>query len=157
MHPSVDLGGGAVIWQFATVCAGTTIGADSVIGSCAWIGKDCRIGKNVRIQHGAFVPNGAVIEDDVFIGPNVTLTDDKYPRSGNKEYLRQPPKICRGASIGAGATILPGVTVGAGAMVGAGAVVTHDVVYGDVSMGVPARSVLHGTSCLASTIIERST
>jgi UDP-2-acetamido-3-amino-2,3-dideoxy-glucuronate N-acetyltransferase len=127
------------VYQFATICARTKVGALSVIGTSVWIGRDCTIGENVRIQTGAFIPNGSVIEDHVFIGPNVTMTDDKYPRSGNTGYHAQPPHICRGASIGAGAVILPGIVVGSSAMIAAGAVVTHDVGYGEVVKGVPAR------------------
>ena len=148
IHPTAEVNGvtfglNVRVWQFATICAGTEIGEGSVIGSCVWIGKNCKIGKNVRIQHGAFIPNGAILKDNVFIGPNVTMTDDKYPRAGNKDYMAMPPKVEQGASIGAGATILPGVVIGAGAMIGAGAVVTHDVVYGDLAVGIPARSQLH--------------
>lgn len=127
------------VWQFATICAHTVIGEGCVIGSSVWIGRDCKIGRNVRIQTGAFIPNGSVIHDDVFIGPNVTMTDDKYPRSGNKGYIAQPPLIYKGASIGAGAVILPGIIIGVDAMVAAGAVVTHDVMFGEVVRGVPAR------------------
>lgn len=141
VHFTVIRGDGTRVWQYATVCEGAVIGSNCVIGSNAWIGKRCRIGNNVRIQHGAFIPNGTVIEDDVFIGPNATLTDDRYPRSGNKDYLPDPPTLRQGCSIGAGATILPGVTVGPGAMVGAGAVVTHDVPMGELFVGVPARPV----------------
>lgn len=143
IHPSSKLAPDVKVWQYASIGANTEIGEGSVVGSCVWIGKNCKIGKNCRFQHGAFIPNGTVIEDDVFIGPNCTLTDDKYPRSGNKDYLALPPKICRGASLGAGCVILPGVIIEAGAMVGAGAVVTNDVTYGDLAVGVPARSKLH--------------
>lgn len=127
------------VWQFASIGYGTIVGSHGVIGSCAYIGKNCLIGAGVRIQHGVFLPNGSVVEDDAFIGPNVTATDDKYPRSGNKNYVAQPPVIRRGASIGAGAVLLPGVVVGEYAMVAAGAVVTHDVEPGQMVLGVPAR------------------
>ncbi len=139
IHGSALIGPNVTVWQYATVCADTVIGENSVIGSCAWIGRGCRIGKNVRVQHGAFMPNGTVVEDDVFIGPNVTMTDDKYPKSGNKKYKPEPPVICRGSSIGAGAVILPGVRVGAGAMVAAGAVVTRDVPEDMLVIGMPAK------------------
>lgn len=141
VHADVGIGHDTLVWQFATICAGTMIGNHCVIGSGVWIGRNCRIGNNVRIQHGAFLPNGTIIEDDVFLGPNSTLTDDRYPRSGNTDYLAEPPLLRQGCSIGAGATILPGVTVGMGAMVGAGAVVTHNVPPGDLFVGVPARPV----------------
>ena len=68
-----------------------------------------------------------IIEDDVFIGANVTFTNDRYPKSRNKDWKLEPVIIKRGASIGANATILPGVTIGANAIIGAGAVVTKDV------------------------------
>ena len=132
IHPTVELASGVLlrhdvtIWQFASICADTVIGSGSVVGSNVWIGKNCRIGRGVRIQHGAFIPNGTVIEDDVFIGPNVTLTDDRYPVAG-RAYTPEPPVLRRGCSLGAGVTVLPGVTVGEHAMVAAGAVVTRDV------------------------------
>lgn len=138
IHSSVCAGRDVTVWQFCTICENTELGNDVVVGSGVWIGKHCRIGNNVRIQHGAFIPNGTILEDNVFIGPNVTMTDDKFPRSGNKHYIPLPPVIRFGASIGAGAIILPGVEVGPGTMVGAGAVVTRSVMS-DTIIGVPAR------------------
>lgn len=136
---TAKLAASANVYQFATICARTSIGMGSVVGTSVWIGRDCKIGANVRIQTGAFIPNGTVIEDNVFIGPNVTMTDDKYPRSGNHGYNAQPPHILKGASIGAGAIVLPGITIGANSMIAAGAVVTHDVGYGEVVKGIPGR------------------
>ncbi|EAK4473973.1 N-acetyltransferase, partial [Campylobacter coli] len=71
--------------------------------------------------------DGITIEDNVFIGPNVTFCNDKYPRS--KQYPEEFSKtiVKKGASIGANATILPGITIGENAMIGAGAIVTRDV------------------------------
>jgi Serine acetyltransferase len=81
------------------------------------------------------------IEDDVFIGPNVTFTNDMRPRS--KQYPDEflPTIIRKGASIGANATILPGVEIGVGAMVGAGAVVTKSVLAGTTVVGNPAQKI----------------
>jgi UDP-2-acetamido-3-amino-2,3-dideoxy-glucuronate N-acetyltransferase len=81
------------------------------------------------------------VEDDVFIGPNATFTNDIFPRS--KHYPSAFGKILvrTGASIGANATILPGVTIGARAMVGAGAVVTRSVPSGAVVVGNPAKII----------------
>lgn len=143
-----------MVWQFATICAHTVIGEGSVIGSSVWIGRDCRIGRNVRIQTGAFIPNGSVIDDHVFIGPNVTFTDDRYPRSGNKAYFAEPPKVRMGASIGAGAVILPGVEIGAGCMVGAGAVVVDDVMLGDTVIGNKAQAKYR---TMQGTVTEKAT
>jgi UDP-2-acetamido-3-amino-2,3-dideoxy-glucuronate N-acetyltransferase len=83
--------------------------------------------------------DGIRLEDDVFVGPNATFTNDPMPRSGRrlKDYARTV--VRRGASIGANATLLPGITIGEGAFVAAGSVVTRDVPTGALVMGNPAR------------------
>jgi acetyltransferase-like isoleucine patch superfamily enzyme len=108
------------------------------IGANAEIGKHSLIGENSRIGHGVFLPARTIVEPNVFIGPNVTCTDDRYPRANNHDYDALPPHICEGAAIGAGAVLLPGVRIGAGALIGAGAVVTKDVSAGAVVTGCPA-------------------
>lgn len=140
IHPSIVIPANVTIWQNATICENTRICQNVVIGANVWIGKNCFIGNRVRIQTGAFIPNGTIIEDDVFIGPNVTMTDDKYPKVNNK-YVPQPPHIEKFASIGAGAVILPGVRIKEGAMIGAGSVVTKNVSNGGLSYGIPAKEV----------------
>lgn len=138
----VILGDECIVYQFATICALTRLGRRCVVGSCAWVGKCAVIGDDVRVQHGAFIPNGTHIGDRVFIGPNVTLTDDKYPRVNNPTYDALPPILEDDVSIGAGAVILPGVRIGAGAMIGAGAIVTHDVSPLAIVHGHPTRVCL---------------
>ena len=76
--------------------------------------------------------------DNVFIGPNVTFTNDLFPRSKNKEWKLTPTLVKKGASIGANATILCGVTVGENAMIGAGSVVTRNVPDNEIWVGNPA-------------------
>ena len=76
---------------------------------------------------------------DLMIGANVTFTNDRYPRSHNKDWILLPTKVCKGATIGAGATILPGLTIGGKAMIGAGSVVTKNVPAGEIWIGNPAR------------------
>ena len=85
--------------------------------------------------------DGITIEDDVFIGANVTFTNDKFPKSKNVDWQLLTTVIKRGASIGAGSTILPGLTIGENAVVGAGSVVTKDVPAGEIWVGNPAHFV----------------
>jgi dTDP-4-dehydrorhamnose 3,5-epimerase-like enzyme len=79
-----------------------------------------------------------LLEDNVFIGPNVTFTNDRCPRS--KQYPEKflETTVKKGASIGANATILPGLTIGKNALVGAGAVVTRSVPQNAIVVGNPA-------------------
>jgi acetyltransferase-like isoleucine patch superfamily enzyme len=117
------------------------IGNHVSVGTLAVIEHHVEIGNGVRIHSQAFIPEFSIIEDDVWIGPNVVLTNAKYPLSpGVKESL-QGPRIKRGAKIGANATILPGVVVGEQARVGAGAVVVKDVPDRAVVVGNPARVI----------------
>jgi acetyltransferase-like isoleucine patch superfamily enzyme len=135
-----SVGAGTRIWAFAHVLAGAVIGADCNVCDHTFIEGDVIVGDRVTLKSGVYLWDGLRVEDDVFIGPQATFTNDARPRS------RQPFELLhttlrRGASIGAGAVILPGLTIGERAMVGAGAVVTRDVEAGAVVVGNPARVI----------------
>jgi dTDP-4-dehydrorhamnose 3,5-epimerase-like enzyme len=83
--------------------------------------------------------DGIRVEDDVFIGPNVTFTNDQFPRSRKRPVSYAKTTVKSGASIGANATILPGLFIGENAMIGAGAVVTRSVPAHAIVMGNPGR------------------
>lgn len=136
---SPHIGAGTRVWQFVVVLPGARIGRDGNICAHVFIENDVVVGDRVTIKSGVQLWDGVRIEDDVFIGPNVTFSNDKYPRSGNRTFEQLVTTVCKGASIGGGATILPGLTIGAGATVGAGSVVTADVPPGAVVYGNPAR------------------
>lgn len=135
------IGNNTRIWQFVVILAGARIGSDCNICSHCLIENDVIVGNRVTVKSGAQLWDGLRIEDDVFIGPNVTFTNDPYPRSKQYPASFAVTTIQTGASIGGGATILPGVTIGRHAMVGAGAVVTRSVPDGAVVVGNPARLV----------------
>ena len=145
IHPTVTFADGCEVWQFATICEGAVLGIGVVVGSGAYIGKRVKIGNGTRIQHGAFIPNDTVIGSHVFIGPSVTMTDDKYPQVENPAYLAEPPILKDYCSIGAGATLLPGVVIGERAMVGAGSVVTQDVAPFSTVVGCPAHRLMYNS------------
>lgn len=117
------------------------IGDDVSIGTLSVIEHHVVIGNRVRIHTQAFVPEYSVLEEGCWIGPNVVLTNAKYPLSPGVKDSLAGPIIRRGAKIGANATILPGVVVGEYALVGAGAVVTRDVPAGAVVVGNPAHVI----------------
>ncbi len=139
MVESGKVGRGTRIWAFAHVLPGAVIGEDCNICDHTFIENDVVIGNRVTIKCGVQLWDGLRVEDDVFIGPNATFTNDDFPRS--KHHLPEYVKtvVGRGASIGANATILPGLTIGQHAMVGAGAVVTRPVPPYAVVVGNPAR------------------
>ncbi len=108
-------------------------------------GRFIRLGKNVFINHAcSFLDIGGIsVDDDVLIGPNVSLVTENHPTDPNdrKTVLLKPIVIKRNAWIGAGATILPGVTIGENSVVAAGAVVSRNVPANTVVAGVPAKVV----------------
>lgn len=143
VHPMADvqsekIGQDARIWQFVVVLPGARIGSDVNICSHCFVENDVIIGDRVTIKNGVQLWDGLRIADEVFVGPNVTFTNDRYPRSQNLDVKLLSTVVEKGASIGAGAVICPGITIGAGAMVAAGAVVTRDVSAGTLVVGNPA-------------------
>jgi acetyltransferase-like isoleucine patch superfamily enzyme/dTDP-4-dehydrorhamnose 3,5-epimerase-like enzyme len=129
------------VWAFAHILPGAVIGRECNICDHVFIENDVVVGDRVTVKCGVQLWDGLRVADDVFIGPNVTFSNDKYPRS--KQYDRPvlQTHVARGASIGGGATILPGLRIGSRAMVGAGSVVTHDVPARAIVSGNPARIV----------------
>lgn len=138
---SSNVGKNTRIWAFSHVLPGARLGSECNICDHVFIENDVILGNRVTVKCGVQLWDGITLEDDVFIGPNATFTNDPFPRS--KQYPEQFPRtvICQGASIGANATILPGLTIGQHAMIGAGAVVTRSVPANAIVVGNPARIV----------------
>ncbi|MDD9894105.1 MAG: acyltransferase [Gammaproteobacteria bacterium] len=146
IHPLADVNSKTIgtdtrIWQFAVVLEGAQIGNNCNICAHTLVEAEVQIGHNVTVKSGVFLWDGTRLENNVFIGPNATFTNDKHPKSKvyPDEFLGITIK--EGASIGAGAVILPGITIGENAMVGAGAVVTKNVPAGTTVIGNPARPI----------------
>ncbi|HUH78544.1 MAG TPA: acyltransferase [Methanoregula sp.] len=115
----------------------TRIGNHVGIGTAAILEGNTIIGNDVSLQSMVYVPTNTLIEDHVFIGPNVVLTNDRYPPRCIGGLVG--PVIRSGAAIGANATLLPGVCIGEGALVAAGSIVTRDVPPRSLAIGAPAR------------------
>jgi UDP-2-acetamido-3-amino-2,3-dideoxy-glucuronate N-acetyltransferase len=145
-HPTAlvesdKVGEGTQIWAYAHILPGARIGRDCNICDHTFIENDVIVGDRVTIKCGVQLWDGLRVEDDVFVGPNATFTNDRFPRS--KQHLAEYPRtvIKRGASIGANATLVPGIVIGEMAMVGAGAVVTHNAPPHSKLAGNPARII----------------
>lgn len=129
---SVETGHCVMIREKTRVGRGTRIGTYSVIDG------NVEIGDNNNIQTGVYMPPGTSVGSNIFIGPYVTVTNDKYPPSPKISGVT----IYDGAAIGCRAVLIAGVKIGERALVGAGAVVTRDVPAGAVVLGIPAKVVM---------------
>lgn len=117
------------------------IGDNVSIGTLSVVEHHVEIGNNVRIHTQVFVPEYSILEENCWLGPNVVLTNCKYPLSQNAKETLAGPIVRKGAKIGANATILPGIVIGQNALVGAGSVVVKNVPEGVVVAGNPARLI----------------
>jgi UDP-2-acetamido-3-amino-2,3-dideoxy-glucuronate N-acetyltransferase len=139
VEPGAIIGEGSRIWHQSHVRDGARIGARCTIGFAVYVDAGAVIGDRCKVQNHVSVYRGVVLEDDVFVGPAATFTNDIYPRATSASWEILPTRVRRGASIGARATIVCGVNLGEWSMVAAGAVVTHDVPSYGLVVGVPAR------------------
>ena len=144
VHPqaiceSAQIGERTRIWAFSHILEGAKIGKDCNICDGVFIENDVTVGDRVTIKSGVQLWDGIRVDDDVFIGPNATFTNDYFPRSRVWQQTLQITHIRAGASIGANATLLPGITIGKGAIIGAGAVVTRDVPANAIVYGNPGK------------------
>ncbi|MHA6280391.1 acyltransferase [Salinimicrobium sp. CAU 1759] len=146
IHPSAEvqtekIGSNTKVWQHCVILKNADIGRDCNINYNVFIENDVIIGDRVTIKPGVCIWDGIVLEDDTMVGPNVTFTNDKLPRSKNRNFKLEKTHVKKGATIGAGAVILCGIEIGEFAMVGAGAIVTKDVPDRGVVIGNPAKLI----------------
>lgn len=146
VHPQAvveteNIGKQTRIWAFAHVLPGARIGEDCNICDQTFIENDVIVGNRVTIKCGVQLWDGITLEDDVFVGPNATFTNDPFPRSKQYPESFSRTVVRKGASVGANATILPGLTIGQYSMIGAGTVVTKEVPPFAIVVGNPARIV----------------
>lgn len=136
---SQNIGENTSVWQFCVILEGAKIGDNCNINCHVFIENEVLIGNNVTIKPGVQIWDGITLEDDVFIGPNVTFTNDHFPKSKNRNFTLRKTLLKKGSSIGANATILGGITIGEDALVGAGSVVTKDIPANEIWTGNPAK------------------
>jgi len=146
VDPRASIGAGTAIWGLSAIREGAVLGADCIVGRGAYIEDGVVLGDRVKVQTNALLFKPAQIGNDVFIGPAVVLTNDRYPRAStpdgrqkrDADWTAEGVIIEDGASIGARAVILPGVHIGRFAMIAAGSVVTRDVRDYAIHVGSPA-------------------
>jgi len=156
IEPGVEIGEGTRVWQFCVILPGAVIGSDCNICAHTLIEGKVKIGSRVTVKSGVQLWDGIILEDDVFVGPNVTFTNDLFPRSRQRPEHYSNTIVHSKASIGANATILPGITIGRGAMIGAGAVVTREVPAHAIVKGNPARitGYVHDRTTVSAPVLK---
>lgn len=138
IEPGATIGANTRIWAFVHILSDVVLGADCNVCDHVFIENGVRLGDRVTVKSMVYICTGIEVENDVFIGPSVTFTNDKHPRSRHYLDAYSKTSLLQGCSIGANSTLLPGVTIGAWAMVGAGSLVSRDVPAHALVFGNPA-------------------
>lgn len=141
IHAGVRIGAGARIGDHAQLRNKAEIGPGSTIGSFSSVDPGVIVGERVSVQTRCYLTGGTIVEDDVFIGPGVTLTNDNTMDRHPPGTAFEGALLRRACRVGGGAVICPGVEIGEEAFIAAGAVVTTDVAPRAVVAGVPARKI----------------
>ena len=131
----------AILGDQSFVRERSQIGAGSVIGRGSVVDNDVIVGARVRVQTSVYLTAFTVVEDDVFVGPGATTTNDNTMNRHGPETPLRGALLRRACRVGGGTVLTPGVEIGEEAFVAAGAVVTRDVPARGVAIGVPARVV----------------
>jgi acetyltransferase-like isoleucine patch superfamily enzyme len=135
---NVHFGKDIVIWNYVVIGDNTKIGDGTRVGSFCDIGKDVIVGKNCIVQAHVTISNECRLGNNVFIGPNSSLLNDKFPHS----KCLTPSIIEDNVIVGGCVTILPNVTIGKDSVIAAGSVVTKDVPRETVVKGVAAERMM---------------
>lgn len=141
VYAGATLGDEAIVGDHAQVRERTIVGAGTVIGRASSIDNDVTLGARVKVQTGVYLTANSVVEDDVFVGPGTTTTNDDTMFRHGPDHVLRGATLRRACRVGGGVVLLPGVEIGEEGFVGAGAVVTHDVAPRSLVVGVPARAL----------------
>ncbi|MFC1529284.1 DapH/DapD/GlmU-related protein [Gemmatimonadota bacterium] len=141
IYEGVSLGDNCHLGHHVLIRESTILGKNVSVGTGSVIEHNVQIGIGVRIHSQVFVPEYSTLEDECWIGPNVVMTNAKYPRGSRVKEQLTGPVIGRKALIGANSTLLPGVLIGKGALVAAGSLVSRDVPDFAIVRGNPAQVV----------------
>lgn len=136
-HAVVDGGvaiySGVKVFHYTVIRENVSIGERTVVGHCVVIERDTKIGCDCTIQSNTHITGEAVIGDRVFIGPGVTMSNEKnIANQGRTKPNICGPVIGNGVRIGAGCLLAPGVKIGNNAFIQAGTFVVQDVPAGEV-------------------------
>jgi len=140
VYAGTTIGDRVIIGDLASVRERCTVGDDTVVGRGTCVENEVAIGARNSIQSNCYITRASVLEDDVFIAPCVSTTNDNFMgRTEKRHELLKGATIRRGARVGGGAVLLPGIEIGEEAFIAAGALVTKNVPSGKVVAGLPAR------------------
>jgi acetyltransferase-like isoleucine patch superfamily enzyme len=141
LYAGARVGDESIIGDLAQVRERSTVGRETVIGRGTAVDNDVTVGDRVKVQTNVYLTAFTIVEDDVFVGPGASTTNDDTMNRHGADYQTIGATLRRACRVGGSAVLVPGVEVGEEAFVAAGAVVTKDVAPRSLVAGVPAREL----------------
>lgn len=146
ISPDVWLGNGVVVDDDVVISSGCKIWHHTVIRSKVRLGQRVVVGHNVVIETGTEIGSDTTIQSQchitalarigtrVFLGPMVTMINEKHIASHGRKIPQklEGPVIGDCARIGARSLLMPGSVIGRQATVAAGSIVKGSVQDGTV-------------------------
>lgn len=126
------------IWNLVNIY-NSRIGNSNKISSFVEIGGS-EIGDDCKIEAFVYIPPSTKIGNHVFLGPRVSIANDKYPQADPVWEIGNVT-IKDNCSIGMGAEILPNVLIEKNCFIAAGSLVTKNLPAFSFAVGRPAHAV----------------
>lgn len=136
------IGSNTLIADLASVRENVEIGEYVIVGRGVTIENHVKIGTRTKIQSNSYITAYSTLEEQVFIAPCVTTTNDNFMGRTEERFDKIKGAIVKkGARVGGASIILPGITIAEETFVAAGALVTKDTEPRTLVKGVPAKYV----------------
>ena len=79
LYTGSDIGDNFQTGDYCRVRENNEIGDNVSIGANSHLERDSKIGNNVRVHSHCFIPEYTILEDNVWMGPGVTITNVVHP------------------------------------------------------------------------------
>ncbi|WNS75117.1 acyltransferase [Bacillus sp. DTU_2020_1000418_1_SI_GHA_SEK_038] len=140
IYRGAKIGSSTLIADLASVRENVEIGNLVIVGRGVTVENYVKIGDRTKIQSNSYITAYTTLEEQVFIAPCVTTTNDNFMGRTEERFDKiKGAHVKKGARVGGASIILPGITLAEETFVAAGALVTKDTEPKTLIKGVPAK------------------
>ncbi|EWG11463.1 acyltransferase [Cytobacillus firmus] len=142
IYRGAKIGSSTLVADLASVRENVEIGNYVIVGRGVTVENYVTIGDRTKIQSNSYITAYTTLEEQVFIAPCVTTTNDNFMGRTEERFDKIKGAIVKkGARVGGASIILPGITIEEETFVAAGALVTKNTGAKTLVKGVPAKYV----------------
>jgi acetyltransferase-like isoleucine patch superfamily enzyme len=140
LYRGASIGSFTLVADLASVRENVEIGDYVIVGRGVTVENHVKIGNRTKIQSNSYITAYTTLEEQVFIAPCVTTTNDNLMGRTEERFDKIKGAIVKkGARVGGASIILPGIVIEEETFIAAGALVTKDTEPKTLIKGVPAK------------------